>query len=51
MSGRVDVNFNNAPEGLSIKKTSGSNGVAVNAHIKRVETGRGPYAPAFVGDF
>ena len=51
MSGRVDVNFNNAPEGLSIKKTSGSNGVAVNARIKRVETGRGPYAPAFVGDF
>lgn len=50
VSGRVDVNFNNAPQELSIQKTSGSNGVAVNARIKRVETGRGPYAPAF-GDF
>ena len=51
MSGRVDVNFNNAPQELSIQKASGSNGVDVNARIRRSETGRGPYAPTFVGDF
>lgn len=51
MSGRVDVNFNNAPQELSIQKASGSNGVDVNARIRCSETGRGPYAPTFVGDF
>lgn len=49
MTGRVDVNFNNAPEGLSIRKTSGSKGVDVDARVKYANTGRGPYAPAFAG--
>ncbi len=51
MSGRVDVTFNNAPAGLSIERTSGSSGVAVDARVNRADTGRGPYAPtfAFVG--
>lgn len=47
MSGRVDVTFNNAPAGLSIERTSGSNGVAVDARVNRADTGRGPYAPTF----
>ena len=47
MSGRVDVTFNNAPAGLSIERTSGSNGVAVDARVNRADTGRGPYAPNF----
>lgn len=47
MSGRVDVTFNNAPAGLSIERTSGSNGVAVDARVNRSDTGRGPYAPTF----
>lgn len=47
MSGRVDVTFNNAPAGLSIERTSGSSGVAVDARVNRADTGRGPYAPTF----
>ena len=47
LSGRVDVTFNNAPAGLSIERTSGSNGVAVDARVNRADTGRGPYAPTF----
>lgn len=47
MSGCVDVIFNNAPAGLSIERTSGSSGVAVDARVNRADTGRGPYAPTF----
>lgn len=47
MSGRVDVTFNNAPAGLSIERSSGSNGVSVDARVNHADTGRGPYAPVF----